>query len=119
MEDFENEIDADVDEDAETNSKLDSIWLGLIIGLIAPFLAFCILYATSSTRILVDYFLEYAIRMGALINNLTTCLTPNFLIFALFIWRKHYKSAKGLVIASASLTALLIIAKVVISLIIK
>ena len=119
MEDFENDIDNELNDDKEMPSKLDSLWLGLIVGILAPIVAFLMFYESSFTKVSFDYFIHYSIRVGALINILTVCLIPNFLIFALFIWRSHYKSAKGIVIASASLTVLLVAAKFFIALYFK
>lgn len=117
--DFENEIDQFPDDEIDTPSKLDSIWLGLIVGIAAPVVAFMMFYYSSFTKVSFEYFIRYSLRIGALINIMTVSLIPNFLIFALFIWRKHYTSAKGIVVASAAFTVLLIAVKVLISLYLK
>ena len=117
--DFENEIDQFEDNEIDTPSKLNSIWLGLIVGIMAPIVAFMMFYYSSFTKVSFDYFIRYSLKIGALINILTVSLIPNFLIFALFIWRKHYASAKGIVIASASLTVLFIAFKFLIVLFLK
>lgn len=119
MTDIDNQADIYDETEDEILSRLDSIWLGLAIGIVAPVLSFLIFYTTNFTKVSFDYFIHYSIRVGALINILTVCLVPNFLVFALFIWRSHYKSAKGMVIASASLTALIILAKIAITLYLK
>jgi hypothetical protein len=113
--DFENETDHNNDAEVTIPSKLDSLWLGLIVGIVAPAISFLMFYYSSFTKVDFNYFIQYSIRVGALINILTVSLIPNFIIFALFIWRNHYKSAKGIVIASATLTVLLVAAKFIIA----
>jgi len=113
--DFENEMNPDIEADVNTPSKLDAIWLGLTTGFVAPALSFLMFYYSSFTKVPFNYFIQYSIKVGALINIITVCLIPDFLIFALFIWRKHYTSGKGVVIASATLTVLLIATKFIIA----
>ncbi|HEY4785572.1 MAG TPA: hypothetical protein VIH57_05965 [Bacteroidales bacterium] len=110
--DIDDETGQFSDNEITTPSKLDSLWLGLMVGMVAPVISFVMFYYSSFTKVSFDYFIQYSVRIGALINILTVCLIPDFLIFALFIWRKHYSSARGLVIASASLTILIIGTKV-------
>ena len=116
---LDDEFDQFADNEIETTSTLNSVWLGLIFGILAPIVAFMMFYFSSFTKVPLDYFVRYSLKIGALINILTVCLIPNFLIFALFIWRKHYTSAKGIVIASASLTALFVLLKIFIALYLK
>ncbi len=113
MTDIANETDPYDETEDEIPSRLDSIWLGLAIGIVAPVLSLLIFYTTNFTKVSFDYFIHYSIRIGALINILTVCLVPNFIVFALFIWRNHYKSGKGMIIASAGLTVLIIVVKFV------
>lgn len=117
--DFENELDDYQETEPQFRSRLDSVWLGLIIGILAPVLGFMMFYASSFTQVSFGYFIRYSLKIGALINILTVSLIPDFIVFALFIWRKHYSSAKGVVIASATFTALFVILKVLIALYFK
>lgn len=111
--DFENE-EIGTDPEIKEYSKLDSLWIGLILGFLAPVISFLAFYYSNFTKVSFDYFIHYSIRIGALINIFTVSLIPDFIIFALFIWRSHYRSAKGMVIASATITGLLVIAKILI-----
>jgi len=112
--DFENDADLNTGAGIEEHSKFDSLWLGLTVGIVVPAIAFLMFYYSSFTKVSFNYFIHYSIQIGALINILTVSLIPDFLIFSLFIWRKHYASAKGVLIASASFTGFLIIGKIII-----
>jgi hypothetical protein len=116
MTDPENKIDQYDDIDIDTPSKLDSVWLGMMVGIVLPVLAFVMFYYGSFAQVPFHFFIQYSLKIGALINILTVSLIPNFLIFALFIWRRHYSSAKGMVIASASFTVLFILLRILIAL---
>lgn len=109
---FENEEGLNVESEVKEHSRLDSSWLGVILGIIAPLISFMMFYYSNFTKVSFDYFIHYSIRIGALINIFTVSLIPDFIIFALFIWRSHYRSAKGMLIASATITGLLVIGKI-------
>lgn len=114
-----DEIDQFSDNEIEVPSKLDSLWLGLIVGILAPAVGFLMFYYSNFTQVPFSFFIRYSLKIDALVNILTISLIPNFLIFALFIWRKHYSSARGMVIASASFTVLFILLKIMLFLYVK
>jgi hypothetical protein len=81
-------------------SRFDSLWLGLIVGIMVPAIALFMFYYSSFTRVPLSYFIQYSIQINILPQVLSMCVLPNLGIFFLFMWRNHYLSARGIIFAT-------------------
>jgi hypothetical protein len=94
-------------------SKFDSVILGLVIGLFVPFISVVIFYYTSFTKVPFKFFLEYSKQIDALPRLFSLGAIPNLGVFFLFLWRNHYYSARGVLMATIFLTFAMLIFKVI------
>jgi hypothetical protein len=81
-------------------SKYDSVLLGTALGLLSPIAIFMIYYIIRYRGMYFPAFLRYLYSGGTFIPILSLCVTPNLLIFFIFIWTKRDKSAKGVLMAT-------------------
>ena len=74
---------------------LDKFWTGIICGLLAPFIAFIAYYLINYKNMPVDRFIAF-LQVGKTYTSIVTlCILANLAAFYLFIWRKKYNAAKG------------------------
>ncbi len=92
-------------------SRFDVLWIGLLFGFISPIVTLLMVYSSTFSRLAFTNFIEYSVTSGSIINIIISCLIPDLFVFALVIWRAHYRLARGIVIASVSLTVALALLK--------
>jgi hypothetical protein len=100
-------------ENTQLPSRFDSLWIGLAFGFISPLVTLIMVYSSSFARYSFSHFIKYSFISGSIINIIISCMIPDLLVFSLVIWRAHYKLARGIVIASVSLTLALALLKIV------
>ena len=82
------------------NEKLNSIYTGLIVGLIFPFVSAYIyqnIYFPS-----YDY-LDFLFRLyliGVYLKFISFCVFPNLLVFFISIWLNWLKTTRGILLAT-------------------
>jgi hypothetical protein len=89
--------------------KLNTVFAGIIIGIIIPAALYFIFIMPkmSNYSVIGDiYFREMVIKFLPLF--LSRCIFPNALLFFLLIWRNQIRIAKGLLISTGVLTAILL-----------
>jgi hypothetical protein len=89
-------------------SRLDAIWIGLSAGIFIPLLAFVMFYYSSFTKVPLFYFIEYSAQIQVLPKLLSLCVVPNLGVFFLFLWRGHYSSARGVIMATVIMALLVL-----------
>jgi len=89
--------------------KINSIWLGLIIGTILPTIAMSMFYLFSFNSLSFSDFYMMIQKMDILTQSLTICVMPSFLAFFFFYWKQYNKSAQGVVLATLLLTITVVI----------
>ena len=92
--------------------KFDSTPAGLIAGILVPVLTLLVLWLVSSDISLWDY-LNSFYRLKSLAGLLSLCTIPNLLLFFIAIWTNRNRSARGVIIATFILAALMLIFKFV------
>jgi len=95
------------------HSRFDTLWIGLTFGFLSPLVSFVVVYSSSFSKLSFFNFIRFTFQSGSIINVIISCLIPDLLVFSLVIWRSHYNLAKGIVIASASLTGALALLKLI------
>jgi len=89
----------------------DNIFTGLIAGLVAPLVAFCI-YAKIKlpSEKLTDIFSSIT-GLGILSAIISLCVFVNLLVFFMFIWTKADRSARGVLMATFFYAIIVVVLK--------
>jgi hypothetical protein len=88
--------------------KLDNFILGLVTGVLLPAALYMLfVYPKMNHYSFIEgYFSDILIKFLPLF--LSRCIFPNALLFFLFTWKDKLKFAKGILISTAVLTAILL-----------
>lgn len=78
----------------------DKMWLGIVLGLLAPMLTMYIYYYVNFSHIAISKFIEhlFAVHIQASLPSL--CVVSNLLVFFIFIWSEKYLSARGVLLST-------------------
>jgi hypothetical protein len=82
------------------NVNLNKLWIGLIVGVLAPIVTLLIVFKSNYKTLTLFEFLDQLERMGVYTKMLSLCVIPNLLFFFVFIWRNYLSSARGVVLAT-------------------
>ena len=81
--------------------KKDSVFLGLILGIIAPVIGFWLYYWTQfSDRYRPAGFVRFITSVKLLSPIISLSLIANLLLFFIFIWLRWDRSSKGVLMAT-------------------
>lgn len=73
----------------------DKLWIGTLAGLLAPLFSFSMYYLINYRYMPVERFISF-LRLGDTYTSIVTlCLLANLAAFYLFIWKKKYAGARG------------------------
>ncbi len=73
----------------------DKTWIGMILGLIAPFITLCMYYLINYRFMTISGFINY-LRIGDTYTPvISLCVLANLAVFYPFIWKEKWKGAKG------------------------
>ena len=92
-------------------SKFDSPIVGLIVGLIIPIIGMFVFYKYNFKTLDFGEFFEYVSRKDKTPQLISLSVVTNLGVFFLFIWRKYYFSAKGVIMATFIYTLVVLILK--------
>ena len=89
--------------------KFDTLLSGLILGVIMPFLLyyFFIMPKMNHYAFIGPLYGQFLLKMLPIF--LSRCIFPNALLFFLLLWLNQTNAAKGVLISTAFLTAILLI----------
>jgi hypothetical protein len=92
--------------------NLNQVWIGMVLGLIIPFIALtCYYFARYSSLSLVDFVKVYK-NLGILTHIISLSVLPNLLLFFLFIRQELLKSARGVLLATFLFTFIVLIIRI-------
>ncbi len=91
------------------NSDWDKIWIGFLLGLIAPFIAFLAYYLINFHYLSFRRFINYLLLGDYLFTLCKLCVLANLLPFYLFINKEKYKATKGIIGATLFCTAIILV----------
>ena len=81
--------------------KLDSLWMGLIIGIFSPWLTLFLFYLIKYNHIsFVDFFNNLILGYNILTPVISLCVITNLLVFFIFVWTNRNHSARGVLLAT-------------------
>lgn len=81
-------------------SKVNNIFLGIVLGLIVPALTVFLIYKIRFNQYSLDEFIDVFIQRKVLSSLLSLCVIPNLLVFMIFIWLNHLYSARGVLLST-------------------
>jgi hypothetical protein len=76
-------------------SRFDKVAVGVISGLILPFIAGLTIFAFSAGDMTVRDFLLRIVETKVITHSISICVFPNVLIFLGFNWLDMLKATKG------------------------
>ena len=77
------------------NFDFDKTWIGILLGLIAPFIAFVFYYLINYRYMKIPAFINFMKLGDTYTPVVTLCVLANLGVFYLFIWKEKYKGARG------------------------
>lgn len=80
--------------------SLNKLWIGAIIGILAPIATLFIVYNTKNETKTFFEFIDYLRIMGVYLKLLSMCVIPNLFFFFVFIWRNYLAAARGTLFAT-------------------
>ena len=81
--------------------SIDSLWIGLVIGLFSPSLPLFIFYLIKYTHISFgDFFSKILMGYNILTPVISLCVITNLLVFFIFVWTNRNHSARGVLLAT-------------------
>jgi hypothetical protein len=92
--------------------KINSIWLGIVIGIIMPIISMAMFYLFSFKSLSFTDFYMMIQKMDILTQSLTICVLPSFFAFFFFYWKQYNKSAQGVVLSTMLLTLTVVICNI-------
>jgi len=91
---------------------LNALYIGLISGLIVPFLTLLIIYLFRNTDDSFLRFIKVSIDYSILEKLISLASIPDALLFFIFIWTEKLKSARGVILALFVICVIVIILKI-------
>jgi len=93
------------------NINWDKVWIGLVLALIAPLIAFAVYYLINYRYMTISGFVNY-LRLGDTYTPLISmCVLSNLLPFYLMINAEKYEGTKGVLAATFIWAGLIIFLK--------
>jgi hypothetical protein len=88
---------------------LNSVWLGLAVGMLVPLAAFMIFYFVRYGELTLSEFIKVYKNLGILTHIVSLSVIPDLLIFWGFIRNNYLKSARGVLMAAFIFTFIVLI----------
>jgi hypothetical protein len=95
-----------------SRKRFDTLWHGLIPGLLLPALTLVVFWKVKSDMGFVE-FLEQFQRLKMLSKVVSLSVIPNLLLFFIFIWTSRNFSARGVIFSTLLLALVMVILKFV------
>lgn len=81
-------------------SKVNNIYLGVILGIIVPAISIFLVYKIRFNQYHFEEFIYLFVQRKILSSLLSLCVIPNLLVFMIFIWLNHLYSARGVLLST-------------------
>ena len=78
-------------------SKFDALYIGLVAGIVVPLIGLFIFYKYNFQTLNFGEFIEHVIRINRIPQLLSLSVIANLAVFYIFIWKKFYYSARGVI----------------------
>jgi len=78
----------------------DVMWLGVVLGLIAPVITMFGFYLYNFSHISIGQFIHHLFKVNIQSSLLSLCVVSNLAVFFLFIWSEKYNGARGVLLST-------------------
>ncbi len=92
-------------------SKLDTVIIGLITGILVPVIGLFVFYFFSFDTLSISEFLDHIIRIHRIPQLISLSVIANLGVFYIFIYKKFYYSARGVIMSTFLYTIVVLILK--------
>ncbi len=92
-------------------SKYDAPLVGLLFGLVVPLIGLVVFYKFNFKTLDFTEFMEFVNRKDKMPQLISLSVVANLGVFFIFIWKKFYYSAKGVIMATFIYTIVVLILK--------
>lgn len=82
------------------NSKLDNINIGLVLGILAPFLTMVVIYFIEFNNFKLHELVDLLVSKHVMTKIVSLCVIPNLALFFIFLNKNFYKAARGVLMAT-------------------
>jgi hypothetical protein len=93
------------------SQKLNTLGIGLFLGIIVPLLTFFIVYLVKLSDIELDGFFKNEALIDAFTKLLSLCVLPNLGLFFIFLRTNRLVTARGILFATLLFTIMVLILK--------
>jgi len=82
--------------------KFDAMWIGAVVGLIAPLITLYVFYLIRYSRNISfeQFYTEILQAHNIVTPSISLCVIINLLVFFIFIWRNRNFNARGVLLAT-------------------
>ncbi len=80
--------------------NFDKMWLGIMLGILAPLITMYIYYLVNFSHINIAKFITHLFKFQIQSSFLSLCVVSNLLVFFIFIWSEKYFSARGVLLST-------------------
>lgn len=84
----------------KTKININTLPIGVVLGILAPVLVFFIFYLIKFSQFSVKEFFYILITKNVFVQLISLCVIANLLVFFLFIWTHRYYAARGVIMAT-------------------
>lgn len=81
-------------------SKVNNVFLGVVLGLIVPIITVFFAYKIRFNQYELQDFFVLMVQKKILSSLLSICVIPNLLVFMVFIWLNYLYSARGVLLST-------------------
>ncbi|MFC2097597.1 hypothetical protein ACFLSI_04610 [Bacteroidota bacterium] len=92
-------------------TRTNSLLTGLISGLFLPIFSLSIFWLVKYSDLKLGEFLNFFFDLKILTHLISLCALPNLLIFFIFMWRNLLLSARGVIMATFFIVAIVLIVR--------
>ena len=93
------------------NIDWDKLWIGLLLGLITPFIVLCGYYLINYQYMSIGEFIRYLILGDTYTAVISLCVLANLAAFYPFVWKEKWNGARGVLGATFVWSLIVILLK--------
>ncbi len=80
--------------------KINSIKLGMLLGIIAPILSMLVIYLIQFSEYNFQELIDFLLAKRLFTKIISLCVIPNLALFFLFLNKNYYSSARGVLMST-------------------
>jgi hypothetical protein len=92
-------------------NRFDKVYIGLLAGLIFPAIGFVVYYFINFDTIDMQEYIKHLVRLNKLAQVVSLSVIMNLAAFYLFLWKKYFYGARGVLAATFIWVLLVLIQK--------